>query len=381
VITAPIGDEESPVADDREHTDIMLFGTGAFAARIAFDIAATASTPMSLVVVGRNALRADWIRTAARARAAMFARPVSVDTALVDLTDQVQVEQLLTQHRPTAVLQVASRGRVAPGPASQWSAAVATAGLSITTVFQTHLSVVVGRAVAAASPQTYFLNGCYPDVANGLLAGMGIPVTCGIGNVAILSNSYHGLLTATGQLPASATLRVLAHHHNIGPYRLLPQHRPAGSVPPRVWIDDEELDGVTERFVGVQLTPEPVMDISGASGVPILQAMAAHAPWRGHVPGVEGRPGGYPVDFDGTSLRLDLPAGLSEAEAVAYNAQFEAHGGCVVDDGRAVYTGIVRETLEGLSADLAEGFALADFDAVYREMAALREHLEQRPAN
>lgn len=369
------------MADDCGHTDIMLFGTGAFAARIAFDIAATASTPMSLVVVGRNAPRADWIRTAARARAAMFARPVRVDTALVDLTDQAQVEQLLTQHRPTAVLQVASRGRVAPGPASQWSAAVATAGLSITTVFQAHLSAVVGRAVAAATPQTYFLNGCYPDVANGLLVGMGIPVTCGIGNVAILSNAYRGLLTASGQLPASATLRVLAHHHNVAPYRLRPQHRPSGNVPPRVWIDDNELEGVTERFIDIQLTPEPVMDISGASGVPILQAMAAQAPWRGHVPGVEGRPGGYPVVFDGTSLRLDLPAGLNEAEAASYNAQFEAHGGCVVENGRAVYTGIVHHTLEGLSAELAGGFALVDFDAAYCDMVALREHLEQRPAN
>ena len=56
--------------------DILIFGTGSFAQRIACDLAATATQPTRVAIAGRNALRLAWIRTAARARADMFARPV-----------------------------------------------------------------------------------------------------------------------------------------------------------------------------------------------------------------------------------------------------------------------------------------------------------------
>ena len=60
--------------------DILIFGTGSFAQRIACDLAATATKPTRVAIAGRNALRLAWIRTAARARADMFGRPVAIDT-------------------------------------------------------------------------------------------------------------------------------------------------------------------------------------------------------------------------------------------------------------------------------------------------------------
>ena len=59
-----------------EPCDILIFGTGSFAQRIACDLAATAAKPTRIAIAGRNAVRLAWIRTAARARADMFARPV-----------------------------------------------------------------------------------------------------------------------------------------------------------------------------------------------------------------------------------------------------------------------------------------------------------------
>ena len=47
--------------------DIVVFGTGHFAARIVLDLAATADEEVSIVVAGRNSARAAWIRTAAAA--------------------------------------------------------------------------------------------------------------------------------------------------------------------------------------------------------------------------------------------------------------------------------------------------------------------------
>ena len=65
--------------------DILIFGTGSFAQRIACDLAATAAAPTRLTIAGRNGLRLDWIATAARARAHMFARPVEVTSRRIDL--------------------------------------------------------------------------------------------------------------------------------------------------------------------------------------------------------------------------------------------------------------------------------------------------------
>ena len=55
--------------------DILIFGTGNFAGRIALDLAATASEPVTVAIAGRNRERLDWLRTAGNARAALFGRP------------------------------------------------------------------------------------------------------------------------------------------------------------------------------------------------------------------------------------------------------------------------------------------------------------------
>lgn len=359
-----------------ERTDILICGTGAFAARILFDLAATAPAPVHVTIAGRNAARAAWLRTAAAARAAMFGRHVRVQVAPIDI-ERDDAARLLTALRPKVVLQAASAqaGRVIAGPANAWAGMVARAGLSLTTVFQARLSVVMARAVATASPESIFINACYPDVANGVIAALGLPIACGIGNVAILANAFAGVLG-----DAARDLRVVAQYRTIAPYRLPPAKRAGVAPPPRVWLGATELDDVAARFESVQLTPEPVIDISGAAAVPLLQAIAAGAPWRGHVPGPRGLPGGYPVRFDGRALALDLPPGLTEAEAIAWNGAFEARSGLVIADGQARYTGAVAEELRAVSPTLAQGFAIAELEQHFAAMTALRERLLAQPA-
>jgi hypothetical protein len=89
-------------------------------------------------------------------------------------------------------------------------------------------------------------------------------------------------------------------------------------------------------------------------------------------------PGGYPVRFRAGELVLDLPIALGDDQAVAWNAAFEAANGLVVENGRALYTGILYKRLRQASPVLAEGFAVAELDAVYDEMVALRTKLQSR---
>jgi hypothetical protein len=255
-----------------------------------------------------------------------------------------------------------------------WTRLVAEGGLSATAVFQALIAARVARAARSTRPQAAFINASFPDVVNGLLTAMKLPVLCGVGNVAILANAFAGELG-----PGSAgDVRVLAHYQNLAAWRRPPDMRTGAA--PRVWIGATELADVFQRFRSVQLTPEPAIEISGGSGVPLMLALASGAHWRGHVPGPAGLPGGYPVALHAGKLNLDLPPGLSRDEAVQWNNRFEEESGLTVEaDGHAHYTGRLREELRQVSPDLAAGFHVNDLEAAFRAMDELRTRLINQP--
>ena len=358
--------------------DIVVFGTGSFAARILLDIAATARVPVAVAIAGRNVARLDWLRTAANARAAIFERPATFVTRTVDLARPDAAEAVLAELAPKLVVQAASpqAASVISGQGDGWSRLVAEGGLSVTAVFQALFSARVAKALSRLSPHCPFINCCFADAVNALLASAGLTVTCGIGNVAILASAFAGELGPR----AGRDVKVLAHYQTIGPWRQAAATR--GGPAARVWIAGEEVADVYAKFRRVQLTPEPVIDISGASGVPLMLAIAAGAEWHGHAPGPLGLIGGYPVAWSGGALALDLPRGLEREEAVRWNRSFEERSGLVAGaDGKAHYTGVLYERLRAVSPTLAEGFAMRDLEEVYREMAALRARLQERTAD
>ncbi len=363
--------------------DILIFGTGSFAQRIASDLASTAPDPVAIALAGRNAARLAWIATAARARAHMFGRPLALSTHAVDLALPDAAGELLESLKPAVIVQAASlqTASVIAQGGNAWGRLVAEGGLSATAVFQALLTSRVARAAREVVPDSPLINCCFPDVANGLIAAMGLPLACGIGNIAILAHAFAGALGEAERKPKlrPPRLQLLCHYQNIAAWR-----RPASdrSGPtPRVWLDGEEVADVFAHFPSVQLTPEPVIDISGASGVPLLLALAAGRDWAGHVPGPAGLPGGYPVSLRGGRLELDLPVGLDRDAAIAWNSRYEAENGLIVGpDGRACYRGRLHASLRAESPALAAGFHVDDLEAVCRELQDLRQRLLARPA-
>jgi len=358
--------------------DILIFGTGSFAQRIACDLASTGREPISIAIAGRNLARLAWIATAARARAHMFDRPLGLATHEVDLAVTGSASALIAKLEPAVIVQAASvqAGAVIAAGGNAWTRLVAEGGLSATAVFQALLTSRIARATVELGLKSQLINCCFPDVANGIVTGMGLPVLCGIGNIAILAHAFAGSLAAQGSTP---DLKLICHYQNIGAWR-----RPRGErtgPAARVWLDGREIGDVFSRFADVQLTPEPVIDISGASGVTLMLALAAGCDWRGHVPGPAGLPGGYPVALRQGRLALDLPAGLTREDAVAWNARYEAENGlCVASDGRVHYAGRLRERLQAESPALAAGFHVDDLEEVYGEFSRLRDRLLARGA-
>lgn len=349
--------------------DILVSGTGGFAARIVFDIAATAKSPVRVVIAGRNRERLQWLRTAANARAAIFGCPASFSTYEVDLLADGAATALIEATRPAVTVQAASiqTSQVIAASGTAWTRLVAEGGLSATAVFQALISARVAEAITSLKHRTAFINCCFPDVVNGMIAALGHDVACGMGNVAILSNVFAGSGVVTG------SIKVLAHYQNLSAWRRPAKERSGPA--PRVWVDGREIEDVFATFAQVQLTPEPVIDISGASGVPMLLAMAKGEGWQGHVPGPGGLPGGYPVVLSEQGLQLALPAGLSREEAIGWNAGFEARSGLIVEGTRIRYTGVLEQRLREQAPTLADGFAMADLEAVCRDMLDLRSRL------
>lgn len=358
-----------------EKADILILGTGVFAARILFDLVTVAHEPTTIVIAGRNAERLAWLGTAAKARSAIFGTPITIVTRQADLLADDAGAQIIGQSQPTVIVQAASpqSSSVIAATGNRWAAMVARAGLSLTTVFQAYLSSKLATATAKASPGSCFINCCYPDVSNGILHALGLPVTCGVGNVAILAAVF-----ATSPAAANAhALDVLAHYQTLTPWRQPPQERHGPA--PRVWRDGNEVSDVFATFRDIRLTREPVIDVSGATGVPMMLAMAHGKPWHGHVPGPNGLPGGYPVAWRDGALSVVPPAGLSIADTIAWNAAFEQRNGVYVDDnGYVHYTGEVRDCLAEESPELAKGFAVTELFDVHAQMISLRDRLETR---
>jgi hypothetical protein len=352
--------------------DILISGTGGFAARIAFDIAATADEPVEIVIAGRNRERLNWLRTAANARAALFGRKARFRTHAVDLLAPNASDEMLAATAPRIVVQAASiqTSQVIAQSGNGWTQLVAEGGLSATAVFQALLSSRVAAAITRSGKPVTLVNCGFPDVVNGMIRAMGHDVACGMGNVAILSNVFAG----SAATPPGAEVKVLAHYQNLAAWRRRPEER--GGRAPRVWLDGAEVEDVYARFADIQLTPEPVIEISGASGVPMLLAMAAGRPWSGHVPGLNGLPGGYPVKLRNGALELDLPAPVSPDEAIGWNASFEqANGLTVTSDGQVAFTGILGGRIAGHIPELRDGFEVRELETVCETLLGLREML------
>lgn len=358
--------------------DILITGTGMFAGRIALDIAATAKHPVTVMVAGRNQERLDWLRTAGNARAAMFGTPAKVVSHQIDLMEEGASARILDIARPKIVVQAASiqTSKVISQTGTRWTSLVAEGGVSATAIFQALISSRMAAAITKHSPETKFINCSFPDVVNSMITGMGHNVLCGTGNVSILSNVFNG----SEARPEGGELRVIAHYQNLAPWRL-PAEQRDGYQPPRVFIDDTEIEDVFETFRAARLTPEPAIEVSGASGVTLMLAMAAGTDWRGHAPAPQGRPGGYPVKITKGEFSLDLPAGVTEQEAIAWNEAYELKNGLTVSDGRAEYHGRLAEMLKAEGFAHADGFDLAAIEEVCTDYARLRDRLMEQPSD
>lgn len=352
--------------------DIMILGTGYFAEIMIGDLAATTAEPMTIVVAGRNEERLRWLETAANARAAIFQRPVKFIADKLDFGSVDTVAEGIAKWTPDVVVQSASLQSPwsVDRPDSAWSKLVNAAGFGITIGFQSILPVRTASALVKAGSKASFVNTCYPDGVNQLLAAKRLPITTGVGNIAIFSSVIAGTLEPAQR----AELRVLAHHQHLVQWRKPGAGR--GGAPVRAWIGDQEMEGVEDRFRHIQLPFRDLNVISGASGAPVLRALAGGEEYAGHVPGPAGLPGGYPVRVSKAKVELNLPRPVSKEEAINYNLQFEVVDGVsITADGYVRYSEQAQRELTKVSPEIAAGFHVEQLESAYQALQELRTRM------
>lgn len=357
--------------DIPKYCDILISGTGYYAEIMLADLAATARTPLSVTIAGRNEERMKWLVEACRARAVNFDTPVSFQSAALDSSSAASITETLGAIQPGIVVQSAS----AQSPwrvdnnESDWARLVARAGFGLTIAFNSLLSFRTSTAMKQLGLGGHFVNTCYPDGVNQVLAQAGLPITTGVGNIAIFAAVIGGRVP----LEQRKDLRVLGHHRHIVEWRKPPAQR--AGAPVRAWLGDMELPDIDGMTGDIQLPHRELNMISAANAVPVLLALAGEGARRVHVPGPGGRTGGYPVIADTTGVVLDLPPGVTEEDAIVWNTQFEDADGVSIRDGNVIYAERVRTLLAEYSPELAKGFKVTDVEEAAAALDELRTRL------
>lgn len=346
---------------------LVVVGSGSLARAVCCGLAVVVEQPVDVVVAARAASKAAEVCYLAGTRAALSGRPLAFRPAVADCARADEVAELLASTAPAGVLLCASTQSPweRPRAPSAWTALLDRAGFGLTLPLHAELALVVGRAVAEAAPGAWFVNACFPDAVNPLLAAVGARVLCGIGNVALMAASLQAALGLEDQ----RRLEVLAHHVHL--------HAPGRPDEEALaWCDDAPVEAVSKLLAAQRATARPELNrVTGYAGAVVLRDLLAGAEADTSLPGPVGLPGGYPVRLRGGRLALRLPPGVSETEAVAFNQRAALRDGAVVEGDRVRFGPVVQEALEPLAPDLAGGFRVADAAAAAGAVHRLRDRL------
>lgn len=330
--------------------DIAIVGTGRFAAAIVFNLVGLLRSKESVIVLGRSADAVAAVTSRAADLARVAGRNCRVAGQTLDTTSTATIREglrflSLRMIVVCASLQSPSEKRGAP---SLWTDMLAQRGFALSLPFN---MVVAARILAALDElqlDAEFVNGCFPDAVNPLLAGQSERRIIGIGNIATMATfaASHPAIAGRG------TPRLLAHHAHLSRPSMVEDDI-------RLWLDGEEWSAAGTLLGAMRrLSREYVNHVGTVSAASTLAALLQGATACDHLAGPFGLPGGYPVRIEAGAISLDLPPGLSLETVIAWNIHAGRLDGLQgIVDGHVIF-----------SADLA--------DAVRRQLPAFPDRLD-----
>ncbi|MFF1870132.1 hypothetical protein [Kitasatospora herbaricolor] len=346
---------------------VVVIGSGSLAQHVVNSLADTVTGPAAVHLVARSAGTLATMAHMASCRAALLGAavrftphpmdPARPGDSVAALVDEVGADLVLSCSSTHSSAEVRERP-------SRWTDLVRAGGIALALPFHVRFAALMSDAVARGGG-ALFLNASFPDAVNPVLAALGGPIHCGVGNIATVAAS----LTGTGE--PGERLRVLAHHHHLSA-----PERPTDEA--RVWTGAEQLKDVRERMTALRSCDRRMLNaLTGHTAALLVRDLLGDRPFHTHVPGPLGLPGGYPVRVDRGRIELDLPPGVTEATAVAWQAAWGARDGVAVDrQGRAEFSDrTIRSALP--YAELPRFVAPAEFAELAAELELVRQRLRE----
>ncbi len=295
----------------------------------------------------------------------------------LDGTDQAAIEKLLREVRPGLIAQCGTL--LPPGlvraRADDLGRALAAAGPAALLTCQIPLLLTLMRAVRAVGYEGPVTNLTLPDSTHAPLAKLGLAPTVGLGNVTMawlrVRAEVRRLALASGR-EAETTIRLLAHQHHlraVGDARKPEREEDTCQV----YLGEQGQRADDLAYTGIAVG-RGANELSAAASVRLLQAFLPEAPeTRISASGPLGLTGGYPIRIHDGHLDLDLPPGLSQDEAAAFNRRGSERQGIanIENDGTIVFGEKVVRALAGIAPRFAEPLRLDDALSRCNELKAM----------
>jgi hypothetical protein len=234
-----------------------------------------------------------------------------------------------------------------------------------------------------------WFNLSYPDVVNAVLTRTGPGPLCGMGNVIeAIPKARFVLAERQGVRPEAIEVRLVAQHaleyhfYAEPPPECALEGAPAPDYPP--YLIEARIGGrvIAPPDPAALFAPYPIpydLDFNAltvSAAMVVLKAALGETPTATHVPGPEGRIGGYPIRLSRADLALDLAEGWTEAQAIASNESSLPYDGiaAVERDGAVVFSDATARSLRDLLGrpwdNLRPGEAWAMADALRAAVGA-----------
>ena len=273
-----------------------------------------------------------------------------------DLADEGEVARLLADIRPDAIVHSATvqSPRVIGGatidPGRRAEIRAATFGMWL----PWHLwpAAQLTHAVEMAGIETHVVNAAFPDVVNvAIWKRFGHGPTAGAGNLEVCAaRVLRYAMATTGRPAAEIDVSLVGSHALLTRGTVVPHHF-------RLTIGGADVTAQVDVAAALESWPEvidwhrvDVFSLYAASAVKNAVALTRSEPLDTHVTAPVGLPGGYPATIGSGRVELRLPAGLTEAQAVAINDRAARFDGVdrIEADGTVVYTAEARAAMEHL---------------------------------
>ncbi|MFY1699883.1 hypothetical protein [Solwaraspora sp. WMMA2101] len=337
-----------PASHDRRPL-IMIVGMGDLSTRVAKLLAANPATNR-LVLAGRDVEGNQRLGNLVRFAAANLGSYPDIASVSMDLDDIAATAETLARVRPDVVFMGASlqAWHVITRLPKDIFEALDEAQFGPWLPMHLTLNYQLMQAVRMSGSHARVVNAAFPDAVGPVLRQVGLAPTIGIGNVAnIIPALTFSAAAELGEPPEDVRVQLVTQHYFS---HYVPRFGTAGDGAYALAVSVrgvDRTDQVRHESLFARLTGDlkrqggiAGQHLTAASAVRVLTAMATGSGAFAHAPAPDGLPGGYPVRVDRDGGTIDLPAGLTLAEAVEINERCQRSDGieAIHADGSVTFT-------------------------------------------